>query len=93
MASSGYGATKTSKKYTCEDVDAYIQSIESMSEASATKLKEDAKIYIDAYFAQNNSYISGAEINYAGMYVLMSKEDTWSIIMRYTLSIQQRFFT
>ena len=71
----GYKLTTTSKEYTCENVDKYVGSVEELTATGFGEIKDDAKSYIEAYFAKNIDYLGYENLSYEGSYVLTKKND------------------
>lgn len=72
--SKGYVITQQSKEYTCEKLDQYVTSVDSLSAEQLENLKKLAQDKIEAYFAQNN--LSGKVNGYIGAYTLVQKNSS-----------------
>ena len=74
----GYKFTQTSKEYTVSGVDSYVTSAADISADNLDSMKNEATDALDAYFANNNSYIGNSGFSYEGSYYLVAKNsDTW----------------
>ena len=74
----GYKFTQTSKEYTVSGVDSYVTSAADISADNLDSMKNEATDALDAYFANNNSYIGNFGFSYEGSYYLVAKNsDTW----------------
>ena len=74
----GYKFTQTSKEYTVSGVDSYVTSAADISADNLDSMKNEATDVLDAYFANNNSYIGNSGFSYEGSYYLVAKNsDTW----------------
>ena len=71
----GYKVTTTSKEYTCEDVDKYLEKTAEIDKEALDNMKKDAQDCIEAYFAKNTDYIGYTNLSYAGNYVLVRKDN------------------
>ena len=69
---------ETSKEYTVSGVDSYVTSAADISADNLDSMKNEATDALDAYFANNNSYIGNSGFSYEGSYYLVAKNsDTW----------------
>ena len=75
LLESGYKVATTSKEYTCEDVDKYLEKTAELDEEALDNMKKDAQDCIEAYFAKNTDYIGYTNLSYAGNYVLVRKDN------------------
>ena len=74
----GYKFTQTSKEYIVSGVDSYVTSAADISADNLDSMKNEATDVLDAYFANNNSYIGNSGFSYEGSYYLVAKNsDTW----------------
>ena len=74
----GYKFTQTSKEYIVSGVDSYVTSAADISADNLDSMKNEATDALDAYFANNNSYIGNSGFSYEGSYYLVAKSsDTW----------------
>ena len=74
----GYKFTQTSKEYIVSGVDSYVTSAADISADNLDSMKNEATDALDAYFANNNSYIGNSGFSYEGSYYLVAKNsDTW----------------
>ena len=74
----GYKFTQTSKEYIVSGVDSYVTSAADISADNLDSMKNEATDVLDAYFANNNSYIGNSGFSYEGSYYLVAKSsDTW----------------
>ena len=56
----GYKFTQTSKEYIVSGVDSYVTSAADISADNLDSMKNEATDALDAYFANNNSYIGNS---------------------------------
>ena len=74
----GYKFTQTSKEYIVSGVDSYVTSAADISADNLDSMKNEATDVLDAYFANNNSYIGNSGFSYEGSYYLVAKNsDSW----------------
>lgn len=70
----GYQLEATSKEFTIEKGDRYVTSPDDMTKEGLETMKTQTEDSIEAYFAQNASYITASDIKYLGTIVQMPKE-------------------
>lgn len=75
----GYEVSETSKEFTVESGDRYVTDPAEMTKDGLNTLKQETSDAIEAYFAQNASYIGATDIKYLGTIVQMPKDNnSWS---------------
>ncbi|MBQ7934270.1 MAG: zinc ribbon domain-containing protein [Lachnospiraceae bacterium] len=70
----GYQLEATSKEFTIEKGDRYVTTPDDMTKEGLEAMKSQTEDSIDAYFAQNSSYISASDVKYLGTIVQMPKD-------------------
>lgn len=74
----GCKLSKTSKDFTCENVDEYITKYADISEDYLETIKKQAEDVLDAYFAGESQYIKADKLKFEGYYFLSCKNaSTW----------------
>lgn len=69
----GYILSETSKEFTCEGCDFYIEDTAGVQEETLNKLKGDAEDILEAYFADSADYISYTGLELAGFSIYSPK--------------------
>lgn len=62
----GYILTETSKEFTCEGCNFYLEDIADINDDTLSKLKEDAEDILEAYFADAADSISHSGLEFVG---------------------------
>ena len=62
----GYILTETSKEFTCEGCNFYLEDIADINNDTLSKLKEDAEDILEAYFAESADSISYSGLEFVG---------------------------
>ena len=87
----GYQLEATSKEFTIEKGDRYVTKPDDMTKEGLETMKTQTEDSIEAYFAQNASYISASDIKYLGTIVQMPKEpNSWhnnTVYVIYTATV------
>ncbi len=76
-ANNGYAFKKTTKKFTCESADSYMNSLSQLNEKDLEKIKSQCVDVIKSQVGTSNTYVID-ELQYEGEYLLINKQlDTY----------------
>lgn len=74
----GVKITSTTKEYTVENVEAYLEKLADVESKVLTDIKTETEDVVNAYFTKEKDSLKKDELKYEGLYVLTKKdEDTW----------------